>query len=58
VNEEYLSCSSSIGSWWLPSDHYWESVVDFAHHGQPTPLLDRFALNPEEQEPDDDIHTP
>ena len=58
VNEDYLSCASSIGSWWLPSDRYWESVVDFAHHGQPTPLLDRFELNPEEQEPDDEILTP
>jgi hypothetical protein len=58
VNEEYLSCASSIGSWWLPSDRYWESVVDFAHHGQPTPLLDRFAIQSDEQETDDEIHTP
>jgi hypothetical protein len=58
VNEDYLSCASSIGYWWLPSDRYWQSVADFDHHGQPTPLLDRFDLNPEEQESDEETQTP
>lgn len=58
VSEEYLSCASSIGAWWLPSDRYWEQVVDFTHHGQPTPLLDRFTVRADMQEPDDEIPTP
>jgi hypothetical protein len=43
VDENSLSCASSIGAWWLPSDSYWESLGDVSHHGQPTPLLDRLV---------------
>ena len=43
VDEQSLSCASSIGAWWLPSDRYWELLGDVSHHGQPTPLLDRLA---------------
>ncbi len=58
VSEEYLSCASSIGAWWLPSDHYWESVVSFTHHGQPTPLLDRFEIQAREPDSDEEVRTP
>ena len=58
VSEEYLSCSSSIGAWWLPSDHYWESVVSFTHHGQPTPLLDRYEIQADAPDNDDEVRTP
>jgi hypothetical protein len=58
VSDEYLSCSSSIGAWWLPSDHYWESVVTFSHHGQPTPLLDRYEIQANRPDSDDEIRTP
>ena len=58
VSEEYLSCSSSIGAWWLPSDHYWESIVSFTHHGQPTPLLDRYEIQADAPDTDDEVRTP
>ena len=58
VSEEYLSCASSIGAWWLPSDHYWESVVSFTHHGQPTPLLERYEIQANSPETDDEVRTP
>jgi hypothetical protein len=58
VSEEYLSCSSSIGAWWLPSDYYWESVVSFTHHGQPTPLLDRYEIQSSRDDTDEEVRTP
>jgi hypothetical protein len=58
VSEEYLSCSSSIGAWWLPSDYYWESVVSFTHHGQPTPLLERYEIQANQSDADDEVRTP
>lgn len=58
VSEEYLSCASSIGAWWLPSDHYWESVVSFTHHGQPTPLLDRYQIQADAPDSDEEVRTP
>jgi hypothetical protein len=57
VDLKQLSCASSIGAWWLPSDEYWESRVDISHHGEPTPLLDQFAIRMNERETDDDLHT-
>lgn len=58
VDLQRLSCASSIGAWWLPSDEYWESRVDISHHGDPTPLLDHYAIQLEERGNDDDLHTP
>lgn len=40
VQSDELSCRSSIGAWWLPSDELWLERVDMTHHGRPTPLLD------------------
>lgn len=57
IDLQRLSCASSIGAWWLPSDEYWESRVDISHHGDPTPLLDQFAIRLEERGNDDDLHT-
>jgi hypothetical protein len=58
IDLQRLSCASSIGAWWLPSDEYWESRVDISHHGDPTPLLDQYAIRFEERGNDDDLHTP
>lgn len=41
VESDGISCRSSIGSWWLPSDDLWLERVDMTHHGRPTPLLDQ-----------------
>ena len=41
VESDDLSCRSSIGTWWLPSDDLWLERVDMTHHGRPTPLLDQ-----------------
>jgi hypothetical protein len=57
VDLQRLSCASSIGAWWLPSDEYWESRVDISHHGDPTPLLEQYAIRLEERGTDDDLHT-
>lgn len=57
IDLQRLSCASSIGAWWLPSDEYWESRVDISHHGDPTPLLEQYAIRLEERGNDDDLHT-
>jgi hypothetical protein len=57
IDLQRLSCASSIGAWWLPSDEYWESRVDISHHGDPTPLLEQYAIRLEERGTDDDLHT-
>jgi hypothetical protein len=57
IDLQRLSCASSIGAWWLPSDEYWESRVDISHHGEPTPLLEQYAIRLEERGNDDDLHT-
>lgn len=58
IDLQQLSCASSIGAWWLPSDEYWESRVDISHHGDPTPLLEQYAIRLEERGNDDEVHTP
>lgn len=55
VDENSLSCASSIGAWWLPSDRYWEMLGDVSHHGQPTPLLDRLAAATPNQDDREEI---
>jgi hypothetical protein len=55
VDENSLSCASSIGAWWLPSDSYWESLGDVSHHGQPTPLLDRLVSPPSNRDENEEL---
>ena len=53
VTERMLACSSSMGSWWSPSDRVWQAMADIDRHSNPTPLLDEF-LNPEPASETDD----
>lgn len=40
VPGDKVSCQSSFGSWWSPSDDWWMERADIAHHSAPTPLVD------------------
>jgi hypothetical protein len=40
VESGQLSCRSSIGSWWLPTDNIWLERADTTYHSRPTPILD------------------
>lgn len=42
VDADQLTCASTLGSWWLPSDEWWLQQADISHHGQPTPHVDQF----------------
>jgi hypothetical protein len=43
VESGQLSCRSSFGSWWLPTDDVWLERADTTYHSRPTPILDEIT---------------
>jgi hypothetical protein len=40
VRGDTVTCQSTFGNWWSPSDDWWMERADIAHHSAPTPLVD------------------
>lgn len=57
VTAKRLACSSSMGSWWSPSDRVWQAIADIDRHSNPTPLLDEFLAESGTLETDNPPHT-
>ncbi len=48
VDAGVLSCETSYGVWWLPSDKVWQQHADVSRHTHETPLLDQLLASQEE----------
>lgn len=49
--DEQTPCESVLGDWWLPADEVWSDAADVSSHGQPTPLLDAWLPEYQENQP-------
>lgn len=47
VDAGVLSCETSYGVWWLPSDKVWQQNADVSRHTHETPLLDQLLASQE-----------
>lgn len=54
VNADDMPCQSSIGCWWLPSDHTWMPAGDLVARDNPTPLTDRLIARRHGHDVEDD----
>lgn len=53
VDIDQLTCETTIGDWWLPTDDAWQDDFDVGRHALATPLMDRwFGRLEEEVDPD------
>ena len=48
VDMDQLTCETTIGDWWLPSDEAWQDDFDIGRHALSTPLMDKWFGRPEE----------
>jgi hypothetical protein len=49
VDVDQLTCETTIGDWWLPTDDAWQDDFDVGRHTLATPLMDRWFGRPEEE---------
>ena len=49
VDVDQLTCETTIGDWWLPSDEAWQDDFDVGRHALSTPLMDKWFGRPEEE---------
>ena len=55
VDVDQLTCETTIGDWWLPTDDAWQDDFDVGRHALATPLMDKWFGRSEE---DLDLHYP
>ncbi len=48
VDLDQLTCETTIGDWWLPTDEAWQDDFDIGRHALSTPLMDKWFGRPEE----------
>lgn len=48
VDLDQLTCETTIGDWWLPTDEAWLDDFDIGRHALSTPLMDKWFGRPEE----------
>lgn len=49
VDVDQLTCETTIGDWWLPTDDAWQDDFDVGRHTLSTPLMDKWFGRPEEE---------
>jgi hypothetical protein len=42
VDVDQLTCETTIGDWWLPTDDAWQDDFDVGRHALATPLMDKW----------------
>jgi hypothetical protein len=52
VDADQLTCKSTFGNWWTPSDDWWMERADISHHSAPTPHVEDLvrSLHAQEEE--------
>ena len=49
VDMDQLTCETTIGDWWLPTDDAWQDDYDIGRHALSTPLMDKWFGRPKEE---------